>query len=84
MRMNIYPEKLLEAKDVLGSFAKLGAVCGVSGNAIMKWYASGKPPRTEYTGETDYAGKIMTAVGQRIEISRDMLIPAIQRSTEAK
>lgn len=30
-------------------------VCGVSQRAIYKWMDNGKLPRTEYTGETNYA-----------------------------
>jgi hypothetical protein len=76
--MNTYSEKLLEAKDILGSYEAIGKVCGVSGNAIMKWVANGKPPRTEYTGETNYAEIISAAVGG-VVIKAD-LIPPIKRT----
>jgi Prophage CP4-57 regulatory protein (AlpA). len=32
--------------------------CGVSQRAIYKWIDNGKLPRTDYTGETNYAEKI--------------------------
>lgn len=75
--MNKYSEKLLEAKRILGSFSLIGIVCGVSGNAVMKWVTAGKPPRTEYTGETRYAELISTAVGGKI--SKAELLPVISR-----
>lgn len=34
-------------------------VCGVSQRAIYKWMDNGKLPRTEYTGETNYAEKMV-------------------------
>ncbi|HCK1944115.1 TPA: DNA-binding protein [Escherichia coli] len=39
----------------------LADVCGVSQRAIYKWMDNGKLPRTEYTGETNYAEKIAHA-----------------------
>jgi len=53
--MNTYSENLTKVKDILGSYDAIGKACGVSGKAVMKWHKNGKPPRTEYTGETTYA-----------------------------
>jgi hypothetical protein len=53
--MNTYSENLTKVKDILGSYDAIGRACGVSGKAVMKWHKKGKPPRTEYTGETSYA-----------------------------
>jgi len=53
--MNTYSENLTKVKDILGSYDAIGRACGVSGKAVMKWHKNGKPPRTEYTGETNYA-----------------------------
>jgi len=77
--MSTYQEKLLEAKRLLGSYKKLGLVCGVSGNAVMKWCDNNQPPRTEYTGETNYAELISKAVNGRV--SKDDLIPKISYSS---
>ncbi len=60
--MNTYTHNLIKARDELGSFSAIGQVCGgLSGKAIMKWRDNGKPPRTEYTGETQYACLIAEA-----------------------
>ncbi|MEZ2746331.1 hypothetical protein ACBQ16_14135 [Halopseudomonas bauzanensis] len=44
-----------------GGPAKAAEVCGISSRAIYKWLASGHLPRTEYTGETDYAQRLANA-----------------------
>jgi len=75
--MNTYSENLTKVKNVLGSYDAVGQVVGLSGKAVMKWCANGRPPRTEYTGETRYADKIIEAVGDRLEISKAVLVPPI-------
>lgn len=74
--MNTYSEKLLEAKVILGSFAKVGKLCNVSGKAVMKWAIAGRPPRTEYTGETNYAELISIATCGKV--SKADLIPILK------
>jgi hypothetical protein len=60
--MNVYSEKINQARDLLGSYDAVGKVCGgLSGKAIMKWRDRGLPPRTEYTRETNYAALIEEA-----------------------
>jgi hypothetical protein len=60
--MNTYSQSLLKARAILGSYDALGKACGgLSGKAVMKWRDKGRPPRTEYTGETNYAKLIETA-----------------------
>lgn len=80
--MNTYTEKLIEAKNILGSFAKVGKLCNVSGKAVMKWASAGKPPRTEYSGETNYAEIISAAVHGKV--SKDDLLPVIRPLTERR
>ena len=36
----------------------LAKACGVTYQALRKWEMKGRLPRTEWTGETDYAAKI--------------------------
>ena len=36
-------------------------VCGLTPKAIYKWLERGSLPRTEFTGETEYADKIAKA-----------------------
>jgi len=38
-------------------------VCGVSRQAVYKWLLANKLPRTEWTGETNYAEKIFNEYG---------------------
>lgn len=53
--MNTYQQNLIRAKKIIGSYQKMAAVCGITPKAVNKWYFAGRPPRTEYTGETEYA-----------------------------
>lgn len=46
----------------------------------MKWAIAGKPPRTEYTGETHYAEIISMAVHGAV--SRDDLLPILRINVE--
>jgi hypothetical protein len=76
MTMNTYSESLEKARDILGSFDAIGDVCGgLSGTAIRKWRNRGKPPRTEYSGETNYASDIEKATNQ--EVLASSLKPAL-------
>jgi hypothetical protein len=43
----------------------------VTYQAVMKWVRQGRLPRTEWTGETDYARALSEAVGG--QVSRDAL-----------
>ena len=44
-----------------GGITKASKVCGVSQRAIYKWLATGSLPRTDYTGETNYAERLAAA-----------------------
>jgi DNA-binding transcriptional regulator YdaS (Cro superfamily) len=71
--MGGYREALDSARRILGSYRALGRVCGISGQAVLKWSMLGYPPRTEYTGETDYASAISRAT--RGAVKRQALLP---------
>ncbi|EEX7351097.1 helix-turn-helix domain-containing protein [Escherichia coli] len=57
-------------------------VCGVSQRAIYKWMDNGKLPRTEYTGETNYAEKIAHASNGLF--SADVILPIGRNKTTTK
>lgn len=58
---------LKTAIDQAGGPAAAAKVCGVSPRAIYKWLANESLPRTDYTGETDYAQALATAAAARGE-----------------
>lgn len=67
----------------MGGWEKLGRVCNLTGKAVKKWSIAGRPPRTEYTGETNYAeliSKAVEAVGG--EIPESALRPDVRLVNE--
>lgn len=52
---------LSKAIDLKGVVA-IAKACGVSHQAVRKWERRGRLPRTEWTGETNYAERIAAAV----------------------
>jgi len=50
--------ELRKVVDIIGSCAKVGAVCGVSGEAVKRWVKLGRLPYTEAIGKTKYAEKL--------------------------
>lgn len=76
--MNAYVTNLTRAKNILGSWDAVGSVCGgLSGKAVMKWRNNGRPPRTEYSGETNYAELIETATSGQVK--KHELIPKVSK-----
>lgn len=49
---------LTKAIDEAGGHVAVGTACGISYQAVLKWLANGHLPRTEWTGETNYAKTI--------------------------
>lgn len=56
---------LRESIIKVGGVMKASAICGVSQRAIYKWLTAEALPRTEYTGETDYAVRLAAAAAER-------------------
>ena len=50
----------------------LARLCDVSPGAIYKWQRKGTLPRTDWTGETDYASRIEEAT--KGAVTRDQLL----------
>jgi hypothetical protein len=59
------------AAERLGAYA-IAAACGVKGPSVYKWLANGFLPRTEWTGETNYA-QVIQDLSQG-EFTRDYLL----------
>lgn len=60
---------ITKAIDIVG-LCKLAKACGVRYQSIYKWEAKGRLPRSEWTGETDYATQIELATGGQITRSQ--------------
>lgn len=73
--LNDYQRALMRVKQhsAFGSYNKMAKYLGLTQRGVNKWFHDGMPPRTEYTGETDYAERLSAAVGG--EITPDELRP---------
>ncbi|SEH87217.1 hypothetical protein [Stutzerimonas xanthomarina] len=49
------------AVEKVGGPISAAEICGIRRQAIDKWLARGSLPRTEYTGETNYASRLADA-----------------------
>lgn len=65
-------ENLISKAIELTGLRPLAKMCGVTPQALYKWEAKGRVPRTDWTGETDYARCIETAT--KGQITRDQLL----------
>jgi hypothetical protein len=56
---------LLYAVNSAGGPVQAARACSVSRQAVDKWISNGYLPRTDYTGETDYARRLSEAAASR-------------------
>lgn len=72
-----------EAIEKAGGAGAVAALCDFkSPRAIYKWLAKGALPRTEYTGETDYADRMAKA--SRGAFTAKQLRDQFRPNTESK
>ena len=57
--MNVIKQAINKAKTK----TEFAETCGVSRQAVLRWEEKKKLPRTEWTGETNYAEKIYLEYG---------------------
>ena len=69
--------RVKEAINEIGGVEAAAKLTGVSGRAIYKWIERGKLPRTDYTGETNYAAKI--AGHKKARFTADWLLQPQQK-----
>ncbi|MEQ4450948.1 DNA-binding protein [Kosakonia sacchari] len=70
-----------EAIKDIGVMA-IASACGCSPRAIYKWMEKGALPRTDFTGETDYAGQIADVSGGKYSAELIKLISRPQKPSE--
>ncbi|HMZ30659.1 MAG TPA: hypothetical protein PLE66_13465 [Thauera aminoaromatica] len=63
-----HPE-LSKAIELVG-LQEMARGLGVTYQAIRKWEAAGRLPRTEWTGETEYADRIVELAGGKVNRRR--------------
>ncbi|MBM6928608.1 YdaS family helix-turn-helix protein [Parasutterella secunda] len=54
-------ENLISKAIEIVGLCKLAQACGVRHQSIYRWVEKGSLPRTDWTGETDYASRIEEA-----------------------
>ena len=65
-------ENLISKAIDLTGLTNLAKACGVTYQSVKRWEAKGRVPRTDWTGETDYASRIEEAT--KGVITRDQLL----------
>lgn len=65
-------ENLISQAIKIVGLSKLASICGIRYQSLQKWQAKGRLPRTDWTGETNYASRIEEAT--KGVITRDQLL----------
>jgi len=73
--MNVVTKTLTRLTKDHGELAKVAKICGVTHGALDRWKRLGRFPRTDFTGETNYAERIAKLSGH----SREELLAASSR-----
>lgn len=73
IKQNIAP--LQTAINLLGCYG-IARACGIKGPSVYKWQKSGRLPRTEWTGETNYAAIIERETGGQVTRAALLALPA--------
>ena len=73
---------LTKAIEIVGLSA-LARGLGVTHQAIRKWEAAGRLPRTEWTGETSYAGRIAAMTDGAVSRDELLRLPAADPAERA-
>lgn len=65
MGQDAEPNPITRAIEIVG-LKELASECKVTYQAVRKWEAAGRLPRTEWTGETHHAKTIARATGGHV------------------
>ena len=77
-------KNLISQAIELTSLTRLAKACGVTYQSVKRWEAKGRVPRTDWTGETDYASRIEIATGGRITRAQFLDLKPTAASAVAK
>ncbi|MGY6358007.1 DNA-binding protein [Citrobacter amalonaticus] len=77
-------EKLPTLSEVIKSIGvvAISTACGCSKRAIYKWMEKDSLPRTDFTGETNYAEKISNISSGRFSVEQIKKISRPQKTTD--
>lgn len=59
-------KNLTDIINAVGGIPMASQICSITNTAIRKWVITNTLPRTEWTGETDYAQRLSDALGGKL------------------